>query len=308
MHDLATRVTELYVLVDTCDKATLPRERHGGRPPALARSEVVTLAILGQWARFLSERDFWRWAERHLRPFFPTLPGRAQFNRLVRHHQAAITAFALWLGRHLADAQEAHEIIDGTGIATRNSKRRGVGWLSALEATVGKCSRLGYFHGIRLLLCVSAAGAVTGWVSGPAATGERALATALFTARAAPTAGASAGIAVASCYLADMGFTGQVCQEPWARELAASVKSPPQPQSKVQWTAQERQIHARERQIIESVFGRVLHLLRLEHDRPHTLAGFGARLAAKLALHNVCIWGNRQHGQPDLATADFIAW
>lgn len=308
MHDLATRLTELYVLVDTCDKATLPRERPRGRPPGLSRSEVVTLAILGQWSRFLSERDFWRWVQRRLRPFFPTLPSRTRFNRLVRQYQAAITAFALWLGRQLASPEEEYEIIDGTGVATRNSNRRGTAWLPITEANVGRCSRLGFFAGIRLLLCVSSAGAVTGWMSGPGATGERALATDLFTARADPAVDSSAGTAVAPCYLADMGFSGQACQDTWERELGAIVYCPPQPQCKVQWPADERRVHARERQIIESVFGRVLHLFRLEHERPQTLAGFRARLAAKLALHNVCMWANRQDGQPDLAIADFIAW
>jgi len=31
-------------------------------------------------------------------------------------------------------------------------------------------------------------------------------------------------------------------------------------------------------------------------------------LAAKVALHNFCIWLNRQLGRPDLAFADLIDW
>lgn len=308
MLDPETCLTALDVDVDTFCKATLPRERHQGRPPALARSEVVALAIFGQWAHFLSERDFYRWAERHLRPLFPTLPHRTQFNRLQRQHQAAMTAFALWLGQQLAHLEEAYEVIDGTGIATRNSKRRGTPWLAETEANVGRCSRLGFFAGIRLVLCVTAAGAVTGWMSGPAATGERALATALFAERAAPSPGSSAGVPVASCSIADMGCSGRECQQQWERDAAATVSSPPQPQSKDAWTDDEKQAHARERQIIAGVIGRMLHFFRLEHERPHTLAGFGARLAAQVGLHNVGIWFNRQQGQPDLAIADLIAW
>jgi hypothetical protein len=51
------------------------RERHHpsvpnkpGRPALLCESEVLTLAILSQWPRFRSERDFWRFACSHLRP------------------------------------------------------------------------------------------------------------------------------------------------------------------------------------------------------------------------------------------------
>ena len=39
-----------------------------GRPALLCESEVLTLAILSQWPRFRSERDFWRFASSHLRP------------------------------------------------------------------------------------------------------------------------------------------------------------------------------------------------------------------------------------------------
>jgi hypothetical protein len=47
---------------------------------------VVTLAIFSRWNRFGSERNFYRYARRHLRDAFPTLPHRSQFNRLVRSH------------------------------------------------------------------------------------------------------------------------------------------------------------------------------------------------------------------------------
>ena len=43
---------------------------------------MVTLVIFSRWSRFTSERDFYRYAMRHLRDAFPTLPHRSQFNRL----------------------------------------------------------------------------------------------------------------------------------------------------------------------------------------------------------------------------------
>jgi len=33
-----------------------------------------------------------------------------------------------------------------------------------------------------------------------------------------------------------------------------------------------------------------------------------ARLAAKIALHNFCIWLNEQLGQPRLAFTDLVDW
>ena len=49
--------------------------RRPGRPALLSASEVLTLAILAQWPRFRSERDFWRFASSHLRPTDQRFPG-----------------------------------------------------------------------------------------------------------------------------------------------------------------------------------------------------------------------------------------
>jgi hypothetical protein len=306
--DPETFLVELYVVVDEFDKAQEPPARRGGHAPALARSEVVTLALFGQWAGFASERGFYRWAEQHLRPFFPTLPSRPQFNRLVRQHTAALTAFALHLGQRLAAADRSFEILDGTGVAVRNAKRRGAGWLFGL-ADIGYCSRLGWFEGMRLLLSVSRQGAVTGWGSGPASTNDRTIAEAFFAGRAAPDPPLpSVGQPVSDCYIADMGFSGAQRQPAWARDYGAVVIAPPQTGSKAAWPKPLKRWLAGLRQIIESVNGRLLHDFRLEHERPHTLDGWQARLAAKIGLHNVCLWLNRQHDQPDLALAKLIDW
>jgi hypothetical protein len=62
------------------------------------------------------------------------------------------------------------------------------------------------------------------------------------------------------------------------------------------------------RQIIESVNAKLLKTFRLEHERPHALDGFYARLAAKSALHNYCCWLNHHLGRPTLAFADLLGW
>ena len=72
--DLDSFLVSLYVLVDDwwrADHRQSPR-RAPGRPILLSVSEVLTLAILAQWPRFRSERDFWRFAHSHL--CVPTSP------------------------------------------------------------------------------------------------------------------------------------------------------------------------------------------------------------------------------------------
>src|SRR5512142_1304081 len=97
MVDFDTFLTTLYVMIDDFCKGHLSRERHPGVPAALTRSEVLTLAMAGQWQCFGSERGFYRYAQRHRRGAFPTLPNRSQFNRLLRPQQDALAACSGYL-------------------------------------------------------------------------------------------------------------------------------------------------------------------------------------------------------------------
>ena len=100
--DPDTFLTRLYVLVDEACKAQAGGVR-AGRPTALTRSEVVTLALYGQWSRFGSERDFYRYADQQLRGAFPQLPHRRQLNRRIRAEQDAIVAVGQMVATLLGD-------------------------------------------------------------------------------------------------------------------------------------------------------------------------------------------------------------
>ena len=83
--DLETMLVSLYVFVDDWWKrAHPPSPRKPGRPPSLSDAEVLTLAILSQWPRFRSERDFFRFVVAHLRPSFPNPLSPGQLNRRIR--------------------------------------------------------------------------------------------------------------------------------------------------------------------------------------------------------------------------------
>ena len=95
MVDVDTFLTTLYVMVDDFCKASLPPEQRPGPQTTLSRSEVVTLAVFGQWQGFGSERGFYRYAQRHLRAAFPSLPAREQYHRQVRQQHSQSSAQVL---------------------------------------------------------------------------------------------------------------------------------------------------------------------------------------------------------------------
>jgi len=284
--DLDTFLTTLYVMVDDFCKASLPPEVRPGPEASLSRSEVVTLALFAQLARFASERDFWRFAQARLRGAFPKLPDRSQFNRLMRFHHDAIVAFGLSFSRQQTD----YEVVDTLPVTVRQYKRRGRGWLPG-EADIGFSKRLSsWFCGFRLLSAVSPEGLITGFAFGPASAKDQRLADTLLALRPRPdprlpSVGAPCG---GGCYLADKGFEGKNWQGHWRGEYGVTLIHPPRRDSLHPWPPGLRRWLASLRQIVETVFAKLTQTFRLDRERPHALAGFRARLAAKVALHNSC--------------------
>src|SRR5512144_455118 len=88
--DSDTFLTTWYVTIDDFCKSHLPPEHRGGAPASLTPSEMLTLALLGQWQRFPRERGLYRYSQRHRRGALHTSPARSQFNRLLRLQQEAL--------------------------------------------------------------------------------------------------------------------------------------------------------------------------------------------------------------------------
>ena len=56
----------------------------------------------------------------------------------------------------------------------------------------------------------------------------------------------------------------------------------------------------------QSVYDKLFNTFGLWRERPHELEGLRARLAARVALHNFCIWLNDQLGRSRLAFAGSV--
>jgi hypothetical protein len=60
------------------------------------------------------------------------------------------------------------------------------------------------------------------------------------------------------------------------------------------------------RQIAESIHDKLFNSFGLWRKRPHNITGLRARLAARVALHNFCIWLSDRLGRLRLAFADSL--
>lgn len=305
MYDLDTFLTSLYVAVDDF-VASLPSATHkSGRAPVLCISEVITLSVFGQWAQFQSERGFYRWAVEHLRPYFPKLPNRSQFNRLARACLAQTQAFAV----SLAESESAlYQVVDGSGVAVRNSKRRGNSWLAGY-ANIGLCTRLGWYFGCYLLDSVTPTGAITGFCLGPASTKDQKMAQSFLAQRSLGMPQiTSVGQAYHGFYVMDKGFSGPHLHRSWEQTFDVGIVCAPQTGHGEPWPKPWRKWLASLREIVETVHEKLLNTFRLDLERPHHIGGLLTRIAAKVGLHNFCIAMNRLANRANLQFADIVAW
>jgi Transposase DDE domain len=296
MLDVDSFLVSLYVLVDDWWKANHPSDTpKPGRPALLADSEVLTLAILCQWPRFRSERDFWRFASSHLRQYFPTLCSQSQFNRRVRSLVPEVRALHHHLARELAEPWAAYHVLDTTlipAIVRVRASRKG---LFCGQASFGRsASKTEWVYGFKVGLTVSPQGVITAFGVAEAASDERPIADWLIRQDRHEV------------YLADKGFASVEWERHWAYEQGSLVVATPKDNSKRAWSPSDRRWAAGKRQIIEGVIDQLKDIFALERHRAKTLEGLLARMAAKIAAYTCGQRLNVQLGRPLRRLADLL--
>ena len=200
-------------------------------------------------------------------------------------------------------------VLDATAVVVRGAKRRGEGWLTG-EADIGKSNRLGWYEGLKLLLSSTSEGIITGFGLAPASAKDQPMAETFFFLRANPDPRIpEIGTAKTGMYYpVDKGFEGKENHHRWATAYGAAVICPPKRNALRPWPKSLRRWVASIRQIVETVNDKLHNTFRLDRERPHCISGVRTRIAAKVALHNFCIWLNRSLSRPNLAFADLLGW
>jgi hypothetical protein len=297
MMDLDSFLVSLYVLVDDWWKASHPPNapRKHGRPALLSESEVLTLAILAQWPRFRSERDFWRFAWAHLRHYFPALCSQSQLNRRIRALEPQMRLLQRAFAEDLTEPSTLYRVMDTTlvpAIVRVRASRKG---LFAGQASFGRsASKTEWVYGFKVALVVDPDGVITAFGLAPAASDERPIGEALIASDRH------------DAYLADKGFTGIEWERRWMEEYGALVAATPYDNSRRAWSKADRRWASGKRQIIEGVIYQLKDFFSLESHRAKTLQGLLARLAAKVAAYTCAQRLNDSLGRPIRRLADLL--
>ena len=229
--DLDSFLVTLYVFVEDWWQERHPssaRKKKPGRPALLSDPEVITLAILAQWPRFRSERDFWRFASTHLRPYFPNLCSQSQLNRRVRALELELCALQRAFARELCEPSTIYRVLDTTLIPAMVRVRASRKGLFAGQATFGRsASKTEWVYGFKVALVVDPEGVVSAFGLAPAASDERPIGDALISSDRHET------------YLADKGFTGVQWERRWLEVYGALVAATPKNGDRRAWPKSE---------------------------------------------------------------------
>lgn len=274
-----------------CTAASRP-----SRPPERERGPYpLTLAILAQWPRFRSERDFWRFASSHLRPYFPRLCSQSQLNRRVRALEPELRLLQRAFAEELSEPSALYRVMDTTlipAIVRVRASRKG---LFCGQATFGRsASKTEWVYGFKVALVVDPAGVITVFGLAPASSDERPIAEALIAEDRH------------DAYLADKGFTGVEWERRWLEEYGSLVAATPYDNSRRAWSKADRRWAAGKRQIIEGVIYQLKDFFSLERHRAKTLQGLLARLAAKAAAYTCAQRLNDSLDRPKRQLADLL--
>jgi hypothetical protein len=338
--ELETFFTELYVIVDDVYKTKIRTKihKHAGAVARLSDSEVLTIALAGQWRKGVpwdSERGVVRWINAHGRGMFPKMLERSAFNRRVRWLWGAFILLQQEVGAWLSSAQDIYECVDSVPLpAYSNGQacREQGHWLWESRAGHGGTTG-GFYTGDQVLASVTRTGIVTGWLVGNADIDERWMLSAFLSARvkhpqlSAPArdphqaktrqlpppvghigAFAAVGQALPRPYLADRGFNSLRWQHHWLHHYGATVFSVPpsnDPQ-RSRWSRQDCLWLASHRQIVDTTFGFLADVFGWQRLQAHSRWGQYTRIAAKIAAYHLGIWLNRCLDRPLHALATLI--
>jgi hypothetical protein len=294
--DLDSFLVSLYVLVDDWWHERHPYSpRKPGRPALLSDPEVLTLAIFAQWPRFRSERDFWRFASAHLRPYFPKLCTQGQFNRRVRALELELRALQRDFAGDLSEPSAVYRVLDTTLVPAMVRVRASRKGLFCGQASFGRsASKTEWIYGFKVALVVDPKGVVSAFGLAPAASDERPIGEALIAED------------LHEAYLADKGFTGLEWERHWLERYGALVAATPYDDSRRAWSKADRRWASGKRQIIEGVICQLKDFFSLERHRAKTLGGLLTRLAAKVAAYTCAQRINDSLGRPLRHLADLL--
>jgi hypothetical protein len=281
----------MYVVVDDAWRQIAPLYGRPGPAPRCSDSELITMALIGECRGWDLETDLVA-AWRGHRELFPHVPERSRFNRRRRRLQLAINALRRVVLGLLDLAADRHAAIDSLPVPVMHfhlvpGSPATDDWRS-YGAAFGKVpSKKQTIFGYKLHLLVSLGGVILDFELAPANVTDLAAGAELLAEQR--------DLEV----LGDKAYISAPHAERLRAEAGVTLLTVPRHNQCVQRSPAFAALHARWRQVIETVNNQLSECLQIEENHAKSFEGLCARLYSKLTAHTLGVYLNRLLGNPN---------
>jgi transposase len=278
----------MYVLVDELWQRVAARYRRPGPAPACSDAELLTMVLVGECRGWDLETEAVACWREH-RDLFPVVPERSRFNRRRRALMHALNDVRRVALAQLDLAADRQCAIDSLPVPVMHfhlvpGSPAASDWRAA-GAAFGKVpTKKQTIFGYKLHLLVTLGGVILDFTLAPANANDLPVGAELLAAHRD------------LLVLGDKGYISAPVATALRETAGVTLFTVPRAAQRAQLPPAAVALHARWRQIIETVNQQLSEHLHVEENHAKRFWGLCARLYAKLTAHTLCVALNRSAG------------
>lgn len=283
-------IINVYCLVDETLKNLMVGQklRERGFKPSLSDSEVITMEVVAEFLGIDTDKGAWEYFCNHWGKWFPGLGSRANFAKQAANLWNVTQEIQKQLAKQLGAFSDRLHLSDGFPLPVAHFKRAYFSRIFEGEADYGYCaSKAEKYYGFKGNVLINSQGVITEITATAANIDERDSLWDLITQ-------------VDGMVIADKGLIGVDYQQELAEfaqiDLQTAVRSnmkETRSEKFVRWLKSTRRL-------VETVIGQLTDRFHIEKVRARKLWYLTNRIARKVLAHTICVFINKQQGNPPL--------
>lgn len=283
-------IIAVYCLIDELLKDVVGKQklRQRGFQPGLSDSEMITMETTAEFLGIDTDKGAWEYFCNHWRNWFPALGSRANFSKHAANLWNVKQQIQKELAKQLGAFSDLLHLSDGFPMPVSHFKRAYFSRIFTGEADYGYCASKGEtYYGFKGNILISSEGVVTGITVTAANIDERDSLWDLIDE-------------VHGMLIADKGLIGVDFQNELRQfsqiDLQTAVRGnmkDTRSEKFVSWLKSKRRL-------VETVISQLSERFKLEKVRARKMWYLTNRIARKILSHTICVFVNKQQGNPPL--------
>jgi Transposase DDE domain len=283
-------IIAVYCLVDETLKKLLGDQklRQRGFKPNLSDSEMITMEVVAEFLGIDTDKGAWEYFRGHWHAWFPSLGSRSNFAKHAANLWNVTQHIQKELARQLGAFSDLLHLSDGFPMPVCHFKRAYFSRIFAGEAEYGYCASKGEtYYGFKGNILINSEGVITEITATSANIDERDSLWDLM--------GEVRGMLIADKGLIGADYQSELRQ--FAQiDLQTAVRSnmkETRSEQFVKWLKSTRRL-------VETVIGQLTERFHIEKVRARKVWYLTNRIARKVLAHTICVFVNKQNGNPPL--------